>query len=284
MPIRHGQAYGAKRKKVGLRLSAPVRGIKRSGSVRPLATIIIKGLCLGLLAVSFTPHQVAAADSAAPLANPSHSLPAHEGATALLTTQTPPVVTPHPKRVNFEREHKSRNAQRVADWVIDSGDNHGMPFLIVDKMDARVFVFEADGRLLGTARALLGLARGDDSIPDIGERKLSDIRPEERTTPAGRFVASLGYNFYGKDVLWVDYDLAISLHRVVTSNPAERRLQRLATPTPLDKRISFGCINVPAEFFNKVVSPAFAGTYGIVYVLPETRSNSEIFTSYYDVE
>jgi hypothetical protein len=32
------------------------------------------------------------------------------------------------------------------------------------------------------------------------------------------------------------------------------------------------------------VSPAFTGTYGIVYVLPETRSNSEIFASYYDVE
>ena len=283
MPLRHGQAYGAKRKKSGLCLSAPLRGMKRSRRLRPLAKIITKGLCLGLLAVSFTPDQVAAADNAAPWSNPSHSSPAHEGATGLLTAQTP-VVAPYPKRANFGREHKSRNAQRVADWVIHSGDNHGMPFLVVDKMDARVFAFEADGRLLGSARALLGLARGDDSIPDIGERKLSDIRPEERTTPAGRFVASLGYNFYGKDVLWVDYDLAISLHRVVTSNPAERRLQRLATPSSLDKRISYGCINVPAEFFNKVVSPAFTGTYGIVYVLPETRPNSEIFSSYYDVE
>jgi hypothetical protein len=32
------------------------------------------------------------------------------------------------------------------------------------------------------------------------------------------------------------------------------------------------------------VSPVFTGTYGIVYVLPETRSNSEMFASYYDVE
>ena len=159
-----------------------------------------------------------------------------------------------------------------------------MPFVIVDKMDAKVFVFDADGRLRGAAPALLGLARGDDSIPDIGNQKLSDIRPEERTTPAGRFVASLGFNFHGKDILWVDYDGALSLHRVITSNPTERRLQRLATPTPLDNRISYGCINVPAEFYNNVVSPAFTGTYGIVYVLPETRSNSEIFASYYDVE
>ena len=194
------------------------------------------------------------------------------------------MVAPHPKRANFEREHKSRDAQHVADWVVGSGDNRGMPFVIVDKMDAKVFVFDADGRLRGAAPALLGVARGDDSIPGIGDRKLSDMRPEERTTPTGRFVASLGHNFHGKDVLWVDYDSAVSLHRVVTTKPKERRLQRLATATPLDNRISYGCINVPANFYNNIVSPAFTGTYGIVYVLPETRSIREIFPLYYDVE
>ncbi len=133
-------------------------------------------------------------------------------------------------------------------------------------------------------RSCVGLARGDYSVPGIGDRKMSEIRPEERTTPAGRFVASLGYNFNRKEVLWVDYKNAISLHRVVTNNPKERRLERLATPTPLDKRISYGCINVPAKFFDNVVKPVFTRTYGIVYVLPDTRSISEIFRSYYDVD
>ena len=169
------------------------------------------------------------------------------------------MAAPYPKRANFEREHKSRDAQHVADWVVDSGDNRGMPFVIVDKIDAKVFVFDADGRLRGAAPALLGLARGDDTIPGIGDRKLSDIPPEERTTPAGRFVASLGFNVHGKDVLWVDYDDAVSLHRVITTNPKERRLERLATPKPLEHRISCGCINVPAKFYNNVVSPAFTG-------------------------
>ncbi len=284
MPMRHGQSYETDRKKIRLCLLAALRCTKRSASVRSLVAIITKGLFLGLLAVSFTPHQVAAADNAAQLSNPSRSLSAHEVAAAPLTIETQPVVAFHPKRASFEREHKSRDAQHVADWVVDSGDNRGMPFVIVDKMDAKVFVFDADGRLLGAAPALLGVARGDDSIPGIGDRKLSDMRPEERTTPAGRFVASLGYNFNGKDILWVDYDGAVSLHRVITTNPTERRLQRLATPTPLDNRISYGCINVPAKFYDNVVSPAFTGTYGIVYVLPETRSISEIFASYYDVE
>jgi len=172
----------------------------------------------------------------------------------------------------------------MADWVIDSGDNHSLPFTIIDKMDARVFVFDAHGRLRGAAPVLLGLTAGDSSVPGIGNRKLSDISPEERTTPAGRFVASLGYNFKGKDVLWVDRKNAVSLHRVITNNPKERRLERLASPTPLDRRISYGCINVPAKFFDNVVKPTFTGTRGIVYVLPETRSISEIFKSYYDVE
>jgi len=171
----------------------------------------------------------------------------------------------------------------VADWVIDSGDNHRLPFAIVDKMDARVFVFEADGRLRGAAPVLLGLARGDDSVPGIGDRPLASIRPEERTTPAGRFVSALGRNLRGKKILWVDYEGAVSMHSVVSTKPEERRLQRLATSTPLDNRISYGCINVPAKFFDNVVRPAFTGTDGIVYVLPETRSISEVFASY-DVE
>jgi hypothetical protein len=168
----------------------------------------------------------------------------------------------------------------VADWVVDSGDNGGMPFVVVDKVDARVFVFDARGQLQGAASALLGLAIGDEAVPGIGQRKLSSIRPEERTTSAGRFVATQDRNLQGKEILWVDYDAAISLHPVITGHATERRAQRLDSPSPLDNRISYGCINVPALFYKNVVSPAFRGTDGIVYVLPETRSAREVFGSY----
>ena len=107
--------------------------------------------------------------------------------------------------------------------------------------------------------------------------------PEEKTTPAGRFVAALDRRASGEEILWVNYDDSISMHRVINTNLKERRLQRLATPTPLDNRISYGCINVPAKFYENVVSPAFSGTQGIVYVLPETRSARAVFASY-DVE
>jgi hypothetical protein len=183
----------------------------------------------------------------------------------------------------FGSEQASRDARHIADWIVDSADNLGLPFVIVDKTDAKVFVFDAGGRIRGAAPALLGLARGDDTVPGIGDREFSDMPPETRTTPAGRFVAALGMDTRGEDVVWVDYEAAVSLHRVLTTNPKERRLQRLATPTPLDNRISYGCINVPKRFYEQVVSPAFTGTDGIVYVLPETRPARVVFGSY-DVE
>lgn len=180
-------------------------------------------------------------------------------------------------RADFSGQTASEDARRLADWVTVSGDNDGLPFVIVDKAQARIFAFDSGGLLRGTASVLLGLARGDISPPGIGDRKLSTISAAERITPAGRFVAELGRNLSGQDILWVDYDAAISLHRVIATKPSERRLERLTSASTLDNRISYGCINVPVNFYEGVVRPIFAATSGIVYILPETRSINEVF-------
>ncbi len=177
----------------------------------------------------------------------------------------------------FWGEAASSDTQRVAAWVTASADNDGLPFVIVDKIDAKVFVFEPSGRLQGAARALLGVARGDESVPGIGSRLLSLIRPEERNTPAGRFEATLGNDLGEIDVLWVDYDAAISLHRVIKGNPGDHRLLRLGTNSPLDKRITYGCINVPVSFYETIIRPAFLQTKGIVYILPEHKPLTDVF-------
>ena len=200
--------------------------------------------------------------------------------TATTSVESAAVLGKPVRRANFGQEAASLESQKLADWVVDSANNGKLPFIVIDKVQARVFVFNAEGQLRGAAAALLGMAIGDDSVPGIGQRKLSSIRPNERTTAAGRFVASLDRDIHGKELLWVDYDSSLSLHRVVTGQPNERRAERLATPTPLDNRVSFGCINVPVKFYDDVVSPAFTGTDGIVYILPETRSAREVFGSY----
>jgi len=172
----------------------------------------------------------------------------------------------------------------MADWVFDSGDNRGLPFVIIDKPEAKVFVFDKSARILGTAWALVGLAPGDDSVPGIGTMPLKEITPDMRTTPAGRFVATIGHDLGTLNVLWVDYPTAVSLHRVINTNPAERRLERIVSKVPAEHRISYGCINVPAQFFDNVVNPTFKDTNGIVYILPEVKEMRAVFPAYYDVD
>ena len=172
---------------------------------------------------------------------------------------------------DFGTEQASPDARHIADWIAASGDSAHSEFVIVDKQFARVYVFDADARLRGSAPVLLGAARGDDSVADIGSRPIADVRPEERTTPAGRFVAERGRNASDEDVIWVDYDAAVSMHRVRTTNPAENRLERLATSTVEDNRISYGCINVPAAFYDSFIRPLFATHRTVVYVLPDVR-------------
>jgi hypothetical protein len=179
-------------------------------------------------------------------------------------------------RESLSVETASKDVRAVLDWIAASGDNRGLAYVVVDKLNAKVFLFDSRGRLQDATSALLGLGLGDDTVPGIGSRMLATIRAEERTTPAGRFVAALGHDLE-QDVLWIDYDAAVSLHRVIAGRPEERRSERLKSPSTLDKRISYGCINVPAAFYDNMIVPAFRGTVGIVYILPETKSVAAVF-------
>ncbi len=171
----------------------------------------------------------------------------------------------------FKSESASRRTRDMADWVIGTGDNQGLPFAIIDKVNAKVYAFNRNGRLYEAAPVLLGLAKGDFSTPGIGNKPLSKIPPSERTTPAGRFVAMMGRNNKGKEILWVDYGESLSLHAVVRGTVRDRRAERLASPTSKDNRISFGCINVPKPFFRNVIQDKFSGTKSVVYIMPETK-------------
>jgi hypothetical protein len=177
-------------------------------------------------------------------------------------------------------EAPSGPAGQIADWVIATGDNGGRPFVIVDKVAADVFVFSADGRLQGEAPALVGFARGDDSAPGVGDLALSAIRPDERTTPAGRFVMHFGAATEHRTVLWVDYADSISLHPVITTNPSEHRLERIRSAAAEDHRITYGCINVPSRFYTDVVVKALAGGIGVAYILPDTKPLEEVFPGF----
>jgi hypothetical protein len=179
---------------------------------------------------------------------------------------------------DFERQRPSADAREVAAWVQASDDAGGKPYLIVDKKAARLFVFEADGRLLAATPVILGAALGDNSTPGVGERAQNGtLRPEDKTTPAGRYVTQPGRNIDGEHVVWLDYGEALALHRLRPGRSYKTRAARLASSQPQERRLSLGCVVVPVEFYLDVVKPLLGSRSGVVYVLPETQSARELF-------
>jgi hypothetical protein len=206
---------------------------------------------------------------------------------ALNQRATDAVVQPSAKEAmvrsyiaDFGTHTPSSDARQAVGWIIASRDNGELDFIVVDKKSAVMFVFDAQAHLRGSSPILLGAAVGDDSVPGIGSRAIEDIRPEERTTPAGRYLAERGRNARGEDVVWVDYHEALSMHRVLRTHPEERRLERLASESIADNRISWGCINVPVAFYENTVRPVFATRRALVYVLPDIKPVQQVFASY----
>lgn len=167
---------------------------------------------------------------------------------------------------------------QFANQVIVSSDNNSLEFFILDKKNAALHVFDRGGKLRDSSPVLLGSAIGDDSVQGIGDRPINKIRAHERTTPTGRFIGEAGRNASGEDIVWVDYEAAISMHRVRATKTSERRLERLASKTSDDNRISYGCINVPLKFYNAEIQPVFATRRAVIYVLPEVKAINHVFS------
>lgn len=170
------------------------------------------------------------------------------------------------------------DARVLAKWVKSSGDHAGLPYALVDKREARIYVFHADGRLAGTSAALIGETPGDHTVEGVGARaQTGSVRRDERTTPAGRFVSEPGRNLKGEHVVWADYASAFAIHRLRPGGSYKMRAMSLESPTPGDNRQSLGCVVVPVAFYTKVVEPVLGRSRSVVYVMPETRRAGEWF-------
>ena len=191
--------------------------------------------------------------------------------------QVPPPDEPRLSAADFGVVEPTPAARHMADWVVERRDNGRMPFIVLDKRDARLYVFEASGRLIDQTPVLLGAAHGDETYPGIGDVPIADVKPYQRTTAAGRFVTRPGLDADHTDVVWLDYDAALAMHRVINKVKSEHRLQRLASANPRMRRISWGCINIPIAFFDSYISPVFGKRSGVTYVIPERKTFEAVF-------
>jgi hypothetical protein len=145
----------------------------------------------------------------------------------------------------------------VNQWVQKSGDNNGGSYLIADKETGNLYVMSAKGKVAETIPALFGANKGDDAVR--GE------------TPAGAFTLnwtkSPDTKTYGDSIQsFKNTDKGMfAIHRVLTGTK-ENREARLASGNASDKRITNGCINVPAEAYNRLFNKNFSGK---LYVVPD---------------
>lgn len=185
-----------------------------------------------------------------------------------------------PARVDLGGLKVSSEVRHIADWAVHSRDNSGLPFIIIDKVNAQAIAFDARGHLLREAPVLIGMGVGDRYAPGVAEMDMYDLKPWQRITPAGRYFADEGRDLDGARVLWVHYDSGVAIHKVPTKFTKQRRQERIRSATPADNRITYGCINVPASFYDQVVARHFRSKGGIVYVLPDSTPLQQVFRSY----
>lgn len=170
----------------------------------------------------------------------------------------------------------SAAAREIAARILASGDHGRRPFAIVDKKTALLSLYNADGRVLGTSSVLLGQAVGDHSLPGVGERtQAGRLRPQDKTTPAGRFQSTPGENQNGESVVWVEPETAFAIHRLRPGAAHADRARRLASTNAASKRVSAGCIVVPVAFYESHIHPVLGRQLGVVYVLPERLGTAD---------
>ena len=161
-------------------------------------------------------------------------------------------------------------AQELASRIVQRADHGQLPFVVVDKQAAMLMVYRPDGVLAGASTVLLGLTPGDRSVEGVGERtQAGRLTVADRTTPAGRFQSLPGRNLSGEHVVWINYADALAIHRLRPGPRGEKRVQRMASTHPGDKRISAGCVVVPELFYDGVIRPMLGNGRAVVYVMPE---------------
>jgi hypothetical protein len=183
-------------------------------------------------------------------------------------------------RADFRGETVSAEVRNIADWAVHSGDHHSLPFIIVDKVNAKAVAFDRYGMLIASTPVLIGMGVGDKFAPGVLQMDMYQTKPSQRITPAGRFFAEEGRNIQREVVLWVDYDAGIAIHKMPTKRTPQQRAERMVAPDPAEHRITYGCINVPAGFYDRAVRSHFRAKGGFVYVLPDSTPLKSVFNAY----
>ena len=136
--------------------------------------------------------------------------------------------------------------------------------IVADKKGGQIYVYNSITNQLNVAPALYGKTIADE---------FSSASDRSTITPSGTFTSTKAFSTHLNEDVTAFLQRGkslVAIHPVWTGTPAQRRLQRLASPEPEDNRITNGCINVPKSFYFDIIDKLKSGA--IVKVLMENES------------
>lgn len=217
----------------------------------------IKAIADGVLAVAL-------------IFNPNVTLPKFDFDVPNITTVIEEVRDVRATVPENARAKMSDLAQSVYAKMAPVAIQTGKGFIIADKPNGMLHVFNPDGSMLVQDAALYGKDAGDK------------LDGKSKITPAGKFTLEAHANneYAGGVVLampeTMDSTGLIAVHAAFLGNPKENRLGRLSSPSTADNKISYGCINTAHKTFTDKIVPnieAFNG--GMIMVLPDDVSTTD---------
>jgi hypothetical protein len=179
----------------------------------------------------------------------------------------------------FTKTEKGENIklpERLQDIYSYATENIHDSYIIVDKPTATMYVFNENKELVTTMPVLLGQTKGER--PNISDPEV-DVAIGA-TTPAGKY--HLGRVGIGNETDLITYEGRImpildmpggAIHMVYPKEKKERDLA-LKTPTVEDNRMSWGCINISPENFDKFISPNFKKGNQTIFITPDNPNLS----------
>lgn len=149
--------------------------------------------------------------------------------------------------------------------------NINSAYLLLDKPTCTTYVIGLDKKEVGHCTTLLGTTMGEEPnvITDLDGNRYT----QTTTTPAGKY--KVGHEGICKEDL-ITYDGrilniygsgSVCIHIVYPGEYPER-MKRLKSPTLIDNRISYGCINVTKEFWDKCIAP-YIDEGSIIMITPD---------------
>ncbi|MDQ5971191.1 MAG: hypothetical protein QG566_137 [Patescibacteria group bacterium] len=174
----------------------------------------------------------------------------------------------------------SENAKKIFlynDSVMSSENKTIEPYVIADKPTATVFIFDSQNNIIAKFPALFGQAKGE--APNSADAN-SDIAGSGATTPAGSYKMSLGKNMKAQDlnlyngkIFRIEGTSNLAFHITYPGELAERT-KALKTKTTEDNRMSWGCINISEENFDKYVTPYLSKDNQKLYITPDNQNET----------